>query len=80
MPKFMIPKTFQVDGFVLVSVQPETPQIGEISFHVGTELHSYQLGRRQLDQLARDIAAKLKAAPPPARHRSSESSQSSSGK
>jgi hypothetical protein len=69
MIKIMIPKTFQADGFALVSVDPKNPQSGEISFHVGNEQHTYVLGRQPLDQLARDIAAKLKAAPLPARGR-----------
>jgi len=80
MPKFMIPKTFQADGLALVSVDPQRPEIGDVSFHVGTELHTYQLGRQQLDRLGRDIAAKLKAAPLPARRHSAEPSQSSNGK
>jgi hypothetical protein len=80
MPKFMVPKSYSIDGFALVSIDPKTPTVCEVSFHVGNELRSYHLGRPQLEQLARDIAAKLKAAPLPARRRSTDSSPTTTDK
>ena len=80
MAKFLIPKTFQVDGFATVAIDSRTPDLCEVTFQVENELRTYQLGRQQLEQLGRDIAAKLKAAPLPARGQKAASERSPNDK
>jgi hypothetical protein len=80
MPKFMIPHEYEPDGPALVSLAAQTPTTGEVTFAVGNDWHIFHLSRAQLEQLRRDIDAKLKAAPLPARGKSGAPSASGQNK
>jgi hypothetical protein len=67
MPKFMIPTDYYPTGYMSVSVDPTTPTMGQITFTIENRWHVHHLERQQLERLHHDIAAKLKAAPLPAR-------------